>query len=211
MGSSLQDGALLEEARSYAPATFYEAAGAIGGLPPEIKPVDPSFVVCGWALPVSTPPHDNLWIHRAIASAGPHDVLVVSTGGAYQAGYWGEVLSTAAAACGLEGAVIDGCVRDGARLPTVGVPVFARGLCMFATRKDPDGAGSIGQPVRVGDTTVEAGDVVIGDADGVVVIRRRDFGTVLRSAVEREAKEAAAFQRLKRGETTMSIYGFGGQ
>lgn len=83
---------LLERARHLSSATVHEAAGKIGALPSTLKSLHPSFIVCGRAFPVQSPPGDNLWLHRALAAAQPGDVLIVSTGGAHEFGYWGEVM-----------------------------------------------------------------------------------------------------------------------
>jgi 4-hydroxy-4-methyl-2-oxoglutarate aldolase len=84
--------------------------------------------ICGPALTVSSPPIDNLTIHKAIYVAIPGDVLVVMVGGIYEAGYWGEIMTAAAKERRIAGLVIDGCVRDGVLIQEMGFPAFARGL-----------------------------------------------------------------------------------
>lgn len=194
---------------AFSTATLYEAAGGTGALPSAIKPIHPHFTVSGPALPVVTPPSDNLWIHRAIAEASPGDVLVVSTGQMFQAGYWGEILSTAAVARGLGGVVLDACARDAAELAKVGFPVFARGLCIEGTTKDLRGVGAVGQPVPVGGVVVERGDLVVGDLDGVVVVAHDRVDAVLEAAARRERDEQVILQRLQDGATTVDIFGLG--
>lgn len=189
-------------------ATLHEAAGRIGALPSAIKPVAPSFRLCGPALTVHSPPADNLWLHRALVVARPGDVLVVSVGGHYEAGYWGEVMSTMGRARQLGGLVIDGCVRDGAILEEFGFPVFARGLCIRGTGKDFAARGWIGHPVMLGDVVVQPGDLVAGDADGVVALPRGRIGETLVASHEREAKEQDIIRRLDAGEASLDIYGW---
>jgi 4-hydroxy-4-methyl-2-oxoglutarate aldolase len=133
-------------AAAFPTATLHEAAGKIGALPHAIKPVSNSFRLSGPALTVHSPGGDNLWLHRALYVAQPGDVLVVNVSGAYDHGYWGEIMSTAAKHRGLAGLVIDGCVRDGVLLETIGFPVFARGLCIRGTGKDFDARGWINAP-----------------------------------------------------------------
>ena len=106
-------------------ATLHEASQKIGALPSAIKPLDPRMKCVGPALTVHSPPGDNLWLHRALDVAQPGDVMVVFASGAYEYGYWGEIMSTMAMARGMAGLVIDGCVRDASILPKVGFPVFA--------------------------------------------------------------------------------------
>jgi len=199
---------LLAQAAQVPAATLHEAAGKIGALPAAIKPVAPSFRVCGPALTVNSPPADNLWLHRALAVARPGDVLVVSVAGHYEAGYWGEVMSTMARARKLGGLVIDGCVRDGGILEDFGFPVFARGLCLRGTGKDFAARGWLGHPLLLGDVVVHAGDVIVGDTDGVVALPQAQLAAILQAAAERDAFEADVMRRLRAGETSLDIYGW---
>src|SRR5258708_2871129 len=120
-----------------------EAAGRIGAIPAAIRPMTPVHSVAGPAVTVFGPPGDNLWLHRSIYECKPGDVVVACVGGAYEWGYWGEVLTRAALECGIAGVVIDGCVRDVDRLAEIGLPVFARGSAIRGTSKHTDGAGMI--------------------------------------------------------------------
>jgi 4-hydroxy-4-methyl-2-oxoglutarate aldolase len=199
---------VVAAARELPTATLHEAGGKIGALPSALKPVGPAMRACGPALTVHSPPGDNLWLHRALAVARPGDVLVVHTGGAFEHGYWGEIMSTMAQARGLAGLVIDACVRDGALLEDIGFPVFARGLCIRGTGKDYGAIGWIGAPVLVGDVAVRAGDLVAADGDGVCVLPRERAAQVVAHSQQREADEAAILERLRTGESTMQVYGF---
>ncbi|HEU0201333.1 MAG TPA: 4-carboxy-4-hydroxy-2-oxoadipate aldolase/oxaloacetate decarboxylase [Burkholderiaceae bacterium] len=195
-------------ARGLPTATLHEAGGKIGALPLQIKPVAPAFRLCGPALTVHSPPGDNLWLHRALDIAQPGDVMVVYVGGAYEHGYWGEIMTTMAKVRGLGGLVIDGCVRDGVLLDQIGFPVFARGLCIRGTGKDFGATGWINEPVRIGDITVSAGDLIVGDSDGVIAVPRERASAVVAAAQKREADEAAILKRVEAGESTLAIYGF---
>lgn len=189
-------------------STLHEAAGKIGALPSAIKPVAPSFRISGPAVTVHSPPGDNLWLHRALYVAKPGDVLVVYVSGKYEHGYWGEIMSTAARKQGLGGLVIDGCVRDSELLPTVGFPVFSRGLCIRGTGKDFGARGWINAPVLIGDVTVSAGDLIVGDSDGVVAIPRVNAAAAVDAGRRREAEEQQIIQRIEAGESTLDIYGW---
>jgi len=202
---------LVIAAREFPAATIHEAAGKTGALPSAIKPVSTTFRVCGPAVTVHSPAGDNLWIHRALYAAQPGDVLVVHVSGAYEHGYWGEIMSTAAKVRGLAGLVIDGCVRDGALLEQIGFPVFARGLCIRGTGKDFDAAGGGDFPTLFADVTVQAGDLVMGDADGIVCVPRARVRTVLQAAERRVQDEAKIVERLQQGESTLDVYGWGRQ
>jgi 4-hydroxy-4-methyl-2-oxoglutarate aldolase len=104
--------------------------------------------------------------------------------------------------------VIDGCVRDGAVLADFGLPVFARGLCIRGTGKDFGARGWINFPTLFDDLVVHAGDLVVGDTDGVVVVPRARAAEVVALAQQREAKEAAVVKRIRAGERTLDIYNF---
>ncbi|MEX3937168.1 4-carboxy-4-hydroxy-2-oxoadipate aldolase/oxaloacetate decarboxylase [Paraburkholderia phymatum] len=199
---------VVETARGLPAATLHEAGGKTGALPSAIKPVAPGFRICGTAVTVHSPGGDNLWLHRAIALAQPGDVLMVYASGVYEHGYWGEVMTTAAKARGLAGLVIDGAVRDADLLEAIGFPVFSRGLSIRGTSKDYGAIGWINEPVMIGNVTVNAGDLIVGDRDGVVAIPRARAADIVGRAAKREADEAAICKRIEAGETTMQIYNF---
>lgn len=202
------DAALVAAARALPTATLHEASGRIGVLSPAIKPVAPSFRICGPAVTVHSPGGDNLWLHRAIYVAQPGDVLIVHVSGAYDYGYWGEIMSAAAQARQLGGLVIDGCVRDGAILADFGFPVFARGLCIRGTGKDLSARGWINHPTLFDDLVVHPGDLIAGDADGVVALPRERAAEVVELARARETREAQTIDRIRAGERTLELYNF---
>ena len=189
-------------------ATLHEAAGKIGALPSGIKPVAPQFKFAGSALTVHSPGGDNLWLHRALDVAQPGDVMVVFASGAWEHGYWGEIMTTMAQVRGLAGLVIDGCVRDSVLLADIGFPVFARGLCIQGTGKDFGATGWINHPVLMGNAAVQAGDLVVGDADGVVAIPHDRAAEVIAASQRREDEEAGILRRLQAGESTLQVYGW---
>jgi 4-hydroxy-4-methyl-2-oxoglutarate aldolase len=200
--------ALLAAAAKLPTATLHEAAKKIGALPSAIKPVAPQFRCAGSALTVHSPGGDNLWLHRALDIAQPGDVMVVFANGAHEHGYWGEIMTTMAKVRGMAGLVIDGCVRDGVLLGEIGFPVFSRGLCIQGTGKDFGAIGWINHPVTMGHVVVHAGDLIVGDADGVVAIPHARAAEAVAAGEQREAEEAAILRRLEAGETTLSVYGW---
>lgn len=189
-------------------ATIHEAAGKIGALPSAIKPVSEKFRLCGPALTVHSPPGDNLWLHRALDIARPGDVMVVYANAGYEYGYWGEIMSTAAKAKKLGGLVIDACVRDADLLEEIGFPVFSRGLCIRGTLKDYGAIGWLNAPVYIGDIVISAGDLVVGDRDGVVALPQACAADLIAKAQKREADEADILKRIEAGATTLEVYNF---
>ncbi|ABQ69420.1 Dimethylmenaquinone methyltransferase [Rhizorhabdus wittichii RW1] len=203
------DRSVLTRAARLGAATLHESAGRIGALPARIKPVASEMRLAGPAFTVQVPQGDNLWLHRALYAARPGNVLVVSTSGGIEWGYWGDILNAAAMQCGLGGLVIDGGVRDTANLAEQAFPVFSNGACIRGTIKGFETPAWMALPIRIGDVVVEPGDLIVGDRDGVVAIPTDSVAAVLDKAQEREADEAAKIARIAAGERTIDIYGFG--
>jgi 4-hydroxy-4-methyl-2-oxoglutarate aldolase len=181
--------------------------GESGGRPmaPRIRPVWTGARVSGPAFPVVCSAADNLAVHVAVAEAPPGSVLVVSVGLEPQRGYWGEVLTTAAETRGIAGLVIDGGVRDVDALEAHGFPVFSAMIALRgATKEEP---GRIGGQALVGDVEVDRDDWIVGDVDGVVVIRTNHLANVLAAGEARAEKEAHMFAELKAGRTTLQLLG----
>ena len=155
------------------------------------------------AFPVRCTPGDNLAIHVAVARAPAGSALVVDVGIDREYGYWGEVLTTGAESRGLTGLVIDGCVRDVAALESHGFPVFSTGLALPGASKQLPGA--IGRVATVGDVEVAAGDWVVGDADGVVVVPGASLDDVIAAGRARAVREQGYFEALRGGATTMEL------
>lgn len=196
---------LLDEMAGFGTATLHEAAGRIGALPGAIAPLDRRMRLRGRALPVFSPAGDNLAVHRAIALAQPGDVLVVSHGGTLSHGPFGDILALAAQARGIAGVVIDGAVRDSDSLVAMNFPVFARGCSIQGTiKRDP---GTVGVPVLIGTVAIHPGDVVIGDADGVVILPAGQLAAIHAASIDRLAAEADMRERIANGELTLDFLG----
>jgi 4-hydroxy-4-methyl-2-oxoglutarate aldolase len=181
--------------------------GESGGRPmaPRIRPVWAGARVSGPAFPVVCSAADNLAVHVAVAEAPAGSVLVVSVGLEPHRGYWGEVLTTGAEARGIAGLVIDGGVRDVDALEAHGFPVFSSMIALRgATKEEP---GRIGGETLVGDVEVARGDWIVGDTDGVAVVRANHLDDVLAAGRARAEKEARMFEELKAGRTTIQLLG----
>jgi 4-hydroxy-4-methyl-2-oxoglutarate aldolase len=197
------------DSRGHTAATLYEAAVAAAGpgryaIDSGIRPAWPGARLTGPAFTTQGAGGDNLALQHAILEAPPGSVLVADVNGAPW-GHWGEVLAVAAQIRGIAGLVIDGGVRDTVELAELGFPVFSRHVNVRGTRKLFRGA--LGVSVQVGDVTVRTGDLVVGDADGVVVLPHEVAALVIDLADERVAKEADIMRRLHAGESTLDIYG----
>lgn len=159
--------------------------------------------VTGPAFTVSTPPGQNLAIHRAIAEARPGDVLVVATSGDCRFGPFGEILALACQQRGIAGLVVDGTVRDGTNIEALGFPVFCRGLAPTGTRKEHPGA--LGGSIRCAGVKVEPGDTIVADSDGVVVVPAAAMADVRVALQEIAAKEARIKAGIAAGTTTLEL------
>lgn len=202
----LQNGTeFLERFSRFDEATLYEAAGQRGMVDPGIRPAWPGAKVCGIAVTVVCPPGDNLMLHRAVALSAVGSVIVADTGGYLRAGAWGEILTVAAQSRGIRGLVIDGAARDMEAIAALGFPVFSRGLAIGACTKKQKGA--FNRTLILGGQVVRPGDVVVGGADGVVVIDQDRAEAVYNAAVERQKRELAIMRELREGKTTMELLG----
>jgi len=170
-----------------------------------ISPVWRGAELAAPAYPVRCTPGDNLAIHAAVVRAPSGAALVVDVGDVHELGYWGEVLTTAAQARGLAGLVIDGGVRDVRALERLRFPVFAPTVALRGTTKKAEGTTGIG--IRCGGVAVDPADWVVGDDDGVVVVPGAEIDAVLDAARARAEREAAMFEALRGGTTTIDLLG----
>jgi 4-hydroxy-4-methyl-2-oxoglutarate aldolase len=181
--------------------------GESGGQPmrARLRPVWLGARLAAPAFPVSCTPGDNLALHVGVARAPAGSALVVDVGPERERGYWGEVLTTGAEARALAGLVIDGCVRDTGALAAHQFPVFSTGVALpGATKQRP---GRVGRVAVVGGVEVQAGDWVVGDSDGVVVVPVDALDEVLAAGRARAEKEARFFTELRQGATTLELLG----
>ena len=200
---SRPDRKLVDAFKDLGAATVYEASGRKGSVDPRIKPLGRGIRVLGPAFTVQCHPKDNLMLHKALQVAQKGDVLVASTQGYPDAGYWGGLMATSAMARQLGGLVIDGCVRDSAEILEMGFPVFCRGTCMRGTVKGT--LGSVNHPIVFGEVVVNPGDLVLGDDDGIVIVARAEMEAVLKAARERVAKEVKKAEQLAEGVSSVEL------
>lgn len=197
------DAAALAGLGKFGSATIHEAQGRRGAVQSGIKPIDRDMRFSGSAFTVVCAPRDNLMLQVAIHYARPGDVLVVSAAGMPQAGTFGDVLGNAAKAKGIAAVVTDSGVRDTQALRELGLPVFSGSISITGTVKET--LGPINQPVTFGGQVIRPGDAVVGDADGVVVVRREEVEAVTRLSQEREDTENRLIEEYKAGRTTIDL------
>ena len=178
---------IVAQAAKYQAAILADVAGRRGTLD-RVAPVAPGMKLAGPALTVEVRAGDNLMIHAAMAMARPGDVLVVDGKGDTSCALMGALMINACKVMALGGIVIDGAVRDTDELRELGFPVFAAAA-------NPNGPtkfvpGRIGWPITAGGVTIHPGDLVVGDADGVVVVEREKAPALLPLAAKKVADES---------------------
>lgn len=169
-------------------ANVTDAMNRMGTLHPSIKPiVVPPVPIVGPAVTVKARAGDNLLIVKGILLCEPGDVLVVSAGGSHDQALWGGVLSSLAVSRGIAGLVTDGYVRDVAEMERAGLPVWARGV--VPTAPSADGKGEVNTSITCGGVVVHPGDVVVADADGIVIVPQDDLDAVAKRVPEIVARD----------------------
>jgi len=192
---------LIEKFKPIAIATVYEASGRKGFVNPKIKPIFRGMKLCGPAFTVQTAPGDNLMLHKALEKAQEGDIIVATVGDEYEYGYWGDLMATQAKAKKLGGLAIDGCVRDSEEIIEMGFPIFSRGLAIRGTVKAS--LGLINYPINFGGNGINPGDLILGDDDGIVVVKFQDCQEVLAKSKERIQKEEVKAKALMNGVTSV--------
>lgn len=186
-------------------ATIHEAIGRRGYVGPEITPIQQGVKVAGTAVTVLSHPGDNLMIHAAVEVCSEGDLLVVVNTAPSTHGMFGDLLASSLMARGVRGLVLDAGVRDTADLREMGFPVWSRYVsCQGTVKATP---GSVNVPVVLGGVTINPGDVVCADDDGVVVVGRDEADWGLEMSNQRLAKEEATRRRLQDGELGLDFYG----
>lgn len=186
-------------------ATVHEAQGRSGLMRPYMRPIYAAARMAGPAVTVSCQAGDNLMIHASIAVCQPGDVLVVVTTSESTDGMFGELLGVSCQAHGIAGLIIDAGVRDTTELTAMNFPVWAKAVSAQGTVKATPGDVNI--PVICAGAMINPGDVIVADADGVVVVPREKAAEVAQASEQRIAKEEKTRQRLRAGELGLDFYG----
>ena len=186
-------------------ATVYEAGGRGRCVDADLIQILPASRVAGPARTVLCGQDDNLMVHAAMAAVQPGEVLVLTMPEPRPVALVGDLLATQARAHGAAAILVDASVRDVEELAQLDLPIWARWVRVKGAGKDI--AGSIGEPVTVGGATINQGDILILDADGVAVIEPERVEEVLEASREREKRERVKRLKLQAGELSYDLDG----
>lgn len=173
-------------------ANVSDVMSRLYGGGPALRPRHGGGVLCGPAVTVKTRPGDNLMIHKAIDIAEPGDVIVVDADGDTTNAVIGELMVAHAIYRKLGGMVIYGAIRDAAAIRQGSFPVFSTGIAHRGPWKD--GPGTVNAPISLAGMAVSAGDLVLGDEDGVVCVSKSEAAAVHAAAVKKAAAEERQMQ-----------------
>lgn len=190
------DAALVERFAGRATSHVSDAVGRLLGTS-QLLPMHRGGHLLGVALTVRVHAGDNLMIHRALQFVRPGDVLVIDGGGDTSRALVGEIMKRVAQSRGARGLVIDGAVRDIDAFRADDFPCYARVVCLRGPYKN--GPGEIGVTVSVGGMVVRLGDIIVGDADGVVAIPVDQAERIAEATEEVERREAAILNAINNG------------
>ncbi|MBQ2896506.1 MAG: RraA family protein [Oscillospiraceae bacterium] len=163
--------ALVERFRNLPVANIDDSMNRTAAVDPAIKPLNKAKLL-GPAFTVRVPEGDNLMFHKAMDMAKPGDVIVIDAGGDGKRAIFGALMISYCKARGIAGAIVDGAVRDAGELSEMDFPVYARSITPNGPYKN--GPGEINTPIAFGGKVVCPGDIIVGDEDGIIVIKPED-------------------------------------
>lgn len=178
---------LVNEFHSIPTTCISDALDGLNNLHPSIKPLSESHLLCGKAFTVKMPVGDNLAVLKAIRNAQPGDILVVDAKGDEYRAIAGDFVVGMAKTLGIAGIVVDGVIRDVQGIKKLDFPVFCKGTTVAASGKA--GVGELNVPISCGGVSVNPGDIIVGDADGVVVVPKEKGEEILQKAQEKLKKD----------------------
>lgn len=187
------DPALIQRFKGIPSSNINDMMNRLYNTDATIKLYNDAGPLLGIAVTVKAPIGDNAMFHRALDIAQPGDVLVVDAGGCEERSLAGEIMMTYSAKKGIAGWVVNGALRDLGGLKNAPFPIYCTGITPQGPYKN--GPGEINVPVCCGGVAVLPGDIVVGDEDGVVFIRKEDAPIVVAEAEEKYASETRKLKK----------------
>ncbi|RSK55138.1 RraA family protein [Bacillus canaveralius] len=189
---------LIQSLKEVETASIVDAQYSTGVMNNNIKPLSNGMKVLGSAVTVDLPVGENLMLYKALQLAKPGDVLVVNTNGNDRTAIWGELMTLSARSLGLAGLIIDGMIRDGEENRKLDFPIFCTGTTPVTARKN--GQGFVNGEITCGGIVVFPGDIIAGDDDGVVVIKKEHINLVIENLKAIEEREVRRKREIAEGK-----------
>jgi len=204
LGIERADKSLVERFSKIPTSNINDQMNRLYNTDSTIKPLNKARMA-GTALTVRCTAGDNMMFHRALDLAQPGDVIVVDDGGCMVRSLAGEIMMTYAQLRGIAGVAVNGCLRDYDALSEMTMPIYCKGITPQGPFKN--GPGEINVPVNLGGVVVMPGDIIIGDPDGIVVIRKEDAADVIEAAEKKVAGETVKLNKYHTEGPDVDVHG----
>lgn len=178
---------LIEQYKSIPTTAISDAMEGLNNLDSSIKPLKDTYKISGKALTVKMPIGDNYSVMKALDAAEPGDIIVIDAKGDLSRAVAGDFVIGMAKTLGIAGFVVDGAIRDSEACKALDFPIFCKGTTMAAGNKA--GQGEINTAISCGGVSVQSGDIIVGDCDGVTVIPQESAQKVLAGSLEKIEKD----------------------
>ncbi|HEY8665805.1 MAG TPA: RraA family protein [Tepidisphaeraceae bacterium] len=189
---------LMEAFREFPTPDISDLLNRLYAVDPEIRCLtSDQHRICGPALTVKVFPGDNLMVHKSLDVLEPGDIVIIDAGGSKLNAVLGDLISTKARHRGVQGFVVDGLVRDLPSIQAIDLPVFARGTSPIGPLHR--GPGEINYSICCGGVVISPGDIIVGDAMGVVVVPQGIAEELLGRLQSHKADNAEYFESVKKG------------
>ncbi|NEU32123.1 RraA family protein [bacterium LRH843] len=190
---------IIDGFKGIAASNVGDVMGRLRAMDYRIKSINkPGIHLVGSAFTVRTPPADNLLVHKAIDLAKPGDIIVIDSCGDMGNAILGELMCHYAKVKNIGGFIVDGPIRDKEAISDLEFPVFAKGVSPRGPYKE--GPGEINTTISCGNVPVNAGDIIVADDDGIVVVPFEDAEEVLKKAQAVQEQEEFIIKAIYEGK-----------